>query len=114
MKLIDAQIRLSKLEMKYPKRLQKATKKGISDLVWTGTPTEFIELSKALFLSKCFNKGGVTYKEMFARLCSTFNIQIHNPHSAYTKMKERAEDRTLFLSKLKTVIETDMDYKDYK
>lgn len=85
-----------------------------SDLVWTASSTELIELSKALFLSKCFNDGSVTYKEMFSHLCSAFHIQVHNPHSAYTKMKERVEDRTLFLSKLKTIVETDMDNKDYK
>lgn len=65
MKLIDYQVKLSNLEIKHPKRLQKATKKATSDLVWTGTTTEFVELSKALFLYNCFNKGAITYKEMF-------------------------------------------------
>lgn len=85
-----------------------------STLHWTASPTEFIELSKALFLADCFNNGKITFKDLFDCLSAVFNLQIQNPHTAYTKMKERVEDRTLFLSKLKEAVEKDMDKKDYQ
>ncbi len=113
-KLIDTQIELLKTEMMLPQESRYVKDTKLPELHWTASPTEFIELSKALFLADCFNNGTKNYKEVFSILCSTFGIEIQNPHTSYTKMKERKSDRTIFLSKLKAVLERDMDEKDYK
>lgn len=83
-------------------------------LQWSGSSFEFIELTKALFLSKSFNKGEITYKDLFETLSYIFNVSVSHPHVAYTKMRERTSDRTLFLTKLKNLINEDMDNKDSK
>lgn len=83
-------------------------------LQWTGRPVEFIELSKALFLSKSINNGKIEYKKMFFILSKMFNVSINNSHQAYTKMRGRTEDRTIFLNKLIECVINDMDEKDNK
>ena len=65
-------------------------------LEWSGSTFEFIELSKALFLSKSFNEGELTFKDLFETLCDIFNVEITYPHAAYTKMRERVDDSVTF------------------
>lgn len=81
-------------------------------LKWTGSSFEFVELSKALYLSKSFNNGDISFKDMFDNLCRNFDVSINNPYAAYTKMKDRVENRTIFLTKLIESVEKDMDDKD--
>lgn len=51
---------------------------------------------------------------MFLSLSQIFNISVNNPNAAYTKMKDRVENRTIFLTKLIETVEKDMDEKDNK
>lgn len=74
-----------------------------SNLFWNGTPTEFIELTKALIENGSL-KGGTkgTQKEIIEDFSKTLNIEIKNPDKLLTDIKKRnIESETLFLDKLK-------------
>lgn len=81
-------------------------------LQWTGKDVEWVELMKALYLSGCFNHGEITFKELFRSFSDLANIYVEYPHIVYRKMRERVDNRTIFLSSLALLIEQDMEKKD--
>lgn len=93
---------------------QKDEQHSTPKLTWTAKPTELVELSKALYLTGCFNEGNISYVDMISGLSKILKVEIKNVHPTYTKMQDRAGDRTIFLSKLKDAILSDMDKKDNK
>ena len=86
----------------------------VSKLKWTAKPFEFVELSKALYYTSCFNNGEINFSELFDNLSELFGISVLHPHTIYTKMQNRVGDRSLFLSRLKENLERDMQNKDLK
>ncbi|WP_435087274.1 RteC domain-containing protein [Petrimonas sulfuriphila] len=83
----------------------------VSKLKWTAKPFEFVELSKALYYTPCFNNGEINFSELFDNLSELFGISVLYPHAIYMKMQNRVQDRTLFLSRLKENLERDMQKK---
>lgn len=113
-RLIDSQLKMLKtlsLDYRIISQDKSPTKRGLK---WTAKSIEFVELSKALYLTDCFNEGNITYKDLFSKLCELFDIDISNPHIPYAKMRDRTGDRALFLSKLKEFVIWDMNSKDSK
>lgn len=83
-------------------------------LRWTGKDVEWVELLKALHLSERFNHGEITFKELFRSFSLFANIHVKHPHIVYRKMRERVDNRTIFLSSLIRLTEQDMEEKDNK
>lgn len=83
-----------------------------SKLKWTAKPFEFVELSKALYYTSCFNNGEINFSELFDNLSELFGVSVLHPHAVYTKIQNRVGDRTLFLSRLKENLERDMEKKE--
>lgn len=74
-----------------------------SNLLWNGTPTEFIELTKSLIENGAL-KGGKkgTQKEIIEDFSKILNIEIKNPDKLLTDIKKRNNgSETLFIDKLK-------------
>lgn len=66
------------------------------------SPTELVELVKALIESKVVNG---TVKEIFEDFSKFFNVELKNPHKTFQDIKSRElGNETLFLDKLKSTL----------
>lgn len=66
------------------------------------SPTELVELVKALIESKAVNG---TVKEIFEDFSKFFNVELKNPHKTFQDIKNReVGNETLFLDKLKSTL----------
>ena len=82
----------------FPKEKEVTTVKH-NPLEWSGTPTEFIELVKALIVSKVL-KG--TQKDIINNLSGVFGLKINHPDKLIQDIINRnTGSETLFLDKLK-------------
>ncbi len=81
---------------------------------WTADISSLTELAYAILEAGCVNNGeaGVTAFVQF--LAETFNIKINRCSDLYYKMRTRSGNRTVFLNKLKKVLEARMDRDDEK
>lgn len=76
-----------------------------SDLNWTGTKMDFIELLYALHHYKIINGGNIEVKEIAKTLCKTFNLEIEDQvYRYYIDIKRRKKEKTPFLNTLATTL----------
>ncbi|MDO6813248.1 RteC domain-containing protein [Tenacibaculum soleae] len=83
---------INKIEQKDFKKIDSDNNK----LNWLGTPTELIELCKALVVNKSI-KG--TQKEIIRNFSGVLNVDIKDPKSPLQRLVKRY-DKTIFLDKL--------------
>lgn len=74
-----------------------------NSLNWKGTPTEFIELSKALFINGSITGKG-NQEDNINQLANLLNFKVNNPYKILNDIKSTRSNgsETLFLNKLKT------------
>lgn len=114
-RLIDSQIKFIRKIAVYNQNIfENRHPPPVSKLKWTAGIFEFVELSKALHYTSCFNNGDIDFNTFFKNLSKLFYFSVSHPDQYYNKMQDRVGDRTLFLSKLKVNLERDMDKKDSK
>lgn len=81
-------------------------------LKWQGTPTEFIELIKALI-----ENGNIkgTQADIISNLSNVFNVEIKYPNKLITDIKKRNNgSETLFLDRLKKTLLNYITQENYK
>jgi hypothetical protein len=76
---------------------------SINPIVWNGTPTELMELIKALIENRSIK--GDSQKNIIKLFTRLLNIDIKYPDKLITDIKKRSNgSETLFLDKLKTTL----------
>ncbi len=77
-----------------------------SQMHWTGTKAQLVELIYALYVSGCVNEGQAKQKELIRVFSKLFNIDLKHFHSTLNNIINRKDDpdneesRVLFLSRL--------------
>ena len=73
----------------------------LSDLLWTGTKTELVEMIYGLIASGSLRNGKAEIKKV-VKICELiFEIDLGNFYKTYGEIKARDQDPTKFIDKLK-------------
>ncbi len=80
-----------------------------TNLEWTATKNDLIELVYALQQVKAISSGKMSINKIVAVFSKIFNIELKDTHHAFHRMKTRGKSRTTFLDKLKIALEEYMD-----
>lgn len=72
-----------------------------SNLHWTGSKTELVELIYALYHSGCINRGAADIKLLALNFEYTFNVKLGNYYHTFIEIRARKSNRTKFLDSLK-------------
>lgn len=72
-----------------------------STLNWTGSYTELVELTYALYASGRINRGNTDIKELILAIQNLFNIQNNNYYHTFTELRGRKINPTKFMDTLK-------------
>jgi hypothetical protein len=88
-----------------------ALKNGEStkDIFWTESKNALIELIYALYVSGAISNGKTGIRKISSAFQILFRTQLGDIHHAFHRMKDRANNRTLFLDQLRTSLEEYMD-----
>ena len=73
----------------------------VTDLEWTATKNDLIELVYALQQIKAISYRKVSINKIITIFDKIFNIDLKDSHHAFHRMKTRAKSRTVFLDELK-------------
>lgn len=83
-----------------------------SNLNWTSSKTDLIELIYALKVSGAINSGTVNIKELIDVLSKLFNVEVTNYYKTYSEIKNRGKERTKFLNTLVYNLNAKLEYDD--
>ncbi|WP_418264201.1 RteC domain-containing protein [Flavobacterium faecale] len=98
---IENRIRKIKTKIKLKKKASQKAIKAQSNLQWTGTKTEFIELIYALYFAKVLNNGNISIKEIASTMGALFNMDIKDSlYRTYSEIKKRKAPSSIFLQRL--------------
>jgi hypothetical protein len=92
--------------------LNDSKNKTKSNLDWTASKTDLVELVYALKVSGAINSGHINTKELIELFSNTFNIDILNYYKTYSEIKNRSTERTKFLNKLLDNFQAKLEYDD--
>ena len=82
---------------------------------WTGKKTELIEQIYAWIEANSFNHGKISIKELVDYIEKVFNINVGDYYHVFLDMRGRKGDsRTIFLNKMKKLLNDRMDNADKK
>lgn len=107
LKLVGWKIRNNNIEQTKRNRFKAKIK-------WTGSIYEFVEFVYAALAARCFNNGEIDIKELMGALSEVFDFKVKNFYHVYTTIRKRADDRTIFLDKLKEKFMDKMEDADNK
>ncbi|MEZ7497856.1 RteC domain-containing protein [Flavobacterium sp. Arc3] len=79
------------------------------DVFWTESKNALIELIYALYASGAISNGKVGIRKISLVFQILFRTQLGDIHHAFHRMKDRTNNRTLFLDQLKSSLEQYMD-----
>ncbi|MAW94318.1 MULTISPECIES: RteC domain-containing protein [unclassified Leeuwenhoekiella] len=82
-------------------------------LDWSGTQTDLIELTYALYHAKVIHKGKADLIEIARALGSFFKLDTGDIYKTYAELKSRKKSRTKFLDELTVNLQHAMDRDDY-
>lgn len=83
-----------------------------SNLFWTGSKTDLIELIYALHSSGAINSGTADIKEMAAACEHIFNVDLGHYYHTFIELKARKTNRTKFIDQLKEALIKRMEESD--
>lgn len=110
---LAAKIIAEKLLAEYISDRINNLKEGIdsdnTELIWTGTKSELVELVYALFFANVIDKGRMKIGKMLSIFGKIFKQDLKNPSRTFTDIKGRTESRTAFIDNLKKLLEERMD-----
>ena len=81
---------------------------------WTADIIDLVEIVMALHERGAINNGEVSITDTINFFFNLFNLKPGNFFSTYAVMRNRANSKTLFLDKLKKLLENKMDRDDNK
>ena len=112
--IIYLKTEIDKLRRSKRKKYLKNTEVPSSNLCWSGSKTDLVEIIYALQASGALRNGQAEISRI-ANVCSNlFEIDLGNVYKTYSEIKSREIDRTKFIDKLKVSLETRMNYDDSK
>lgn len=79
------------------------------DIFWTDSKNALIELIYALYASGVISHGKIGIRKITLVFQILFRIPLGDIHHSFHRMKDRANNRTLFLDQLKSSLEQYMD-----
>ncbi|CAN1528155.1 Tetracycline regulation of excision, RteC [Flavobacteriaceae bacterium] len=79
------------------------------DIFWTESKNALIELIYALYVSGAISNGKTGIRKISSVFQIVFRTQLGDIHHAFHRMKDRANNRTLFLDQLRSSLEQYMD-----
>lgn len=86
---------------KFENPIQQNQQQFQSELQWTGTNLDFIELIYGLHLNKVINSGNKEVKEIAKTFCKAFNLDIEEQvYRYYIDIKRRKVNKTRFLTSM--------------
>lgn len=83
-----------------------------SNLFWTGSKTDLIELLYALHASNSINSGTADIKELASHFEHFYNIDLGNYYHTFIEIRSRKNSRTKFLDKLIEMLNLRMESMD--
>ena len=83
-----------------------------SNLFWTGSKTELIELIYALQSSGAINSGTANIKELASLFEQVFNIDLGNYYHTFIEIRARKCSKTKFLDALIEVLRKRLEESD--
>ena len=86
----------------------------LNNLSWTASKTDLVEIIYALQASGAIRNGQAEINKMALVCEKLFDLELGNFYRTYFEIKERKNDRTRFLTKLKTDLEQKMKNDDEK
>jgi len=81
---------------------------------WTGSNIELVELGYALFASDSINDGDVQINTLMNYLSEIFDFDIKGFYHAYCDIRDRIDNKTVYISKLKKKLLLKMEKDDIK
>lgn len=100
---------LSKTTPDETENLMFLNSRSNKNLFWSESKNALIELIYALYASGAIANGGTGISQISRVFQNLFNIQLGDIHHAFHRMKDRAGDRTSFLTQLQSSLEDYMD-----
>lgn len=101
---------LSKIEpYNHPGKLTTVLPFKNGKIRWTDSKNALIELLYALHVTGSISNGRISLKKLSILFQELFSVQLGDIHHAFHRMKDRTDDRTLFLNHLKKSLEQYMD-----
>ncbi len=110
--MLDSSIEWLTLGFAFSSDISKDKSHSQKSFHWTGDIIHLIELGYAVIESGCVNHGEVEIKAFMKFLSECFHIEIKRPSDFYYKMRSRIGSRTVFLDKMKKLLELRMDKSD--
>lgn len=110
LKLIDF-LHRKKKEIK-KKKLRDNGPRINSNLSWTATKTDLIELIYSLKTAGAINGGNATIKDMVDLFTDIFQVEIPNHYKVYSEIKNRTGERSKFTEKLTQSFNNKLDQED--
>lgn len=81
---------------------------------WTGSSIELVELGYALFASDSINDGDVQINTLMNYLSEIFDFDIKGFYRAYCDIRDRKDNKTLYINKLEKNLLLKMEQDDNK
>jgi len=72
-----------------------------SDLEWTGTIADLVELAYGIHETKRFNHGNIDINLLIEKLCIIFSFEVKDCYDTFRAIRRRVGSRTLFLDEMK-------------
>ena len=82
-------------------------------LDWSGSRTDLIELTYALYHAKVIHKGKADIIEIARALSNFFNMDPGDVYKTYSEIKSRKKSRTKFLDEMAMNLQLAMDREDF-
>lgn len=84
-----------------------------SDLFWSGTDSQFVELLMGLHSRGAINHGALNFSQLAEKLGNRLGFSSRNLHQIVKNIRSRKKDRTVFLKQLIESTERQMDERDF-
>ncbi|MFD2825761.1 RteC domain-containing protein [Leeuwenhoekiella polynyae] len=115
---LTAKLRCGELLTNYlTDRLKHLISPGIpveaARLDWSGSRTDLIELTYALYHAKVIHKGKADIIEIARALGNFFNMDPGDVYKTYSEIKSRKKSRTKFLDEMAMNLQVAMDREDF-
>lgn len=83
-----------------------------TDLKWTGTVADFIELMNGTIETKRLNNGDIALNDAVNQLCGLLSFEVKDCYDTFRAIRRRVGSRTLFLDEMIEKLNERMDNMD--
>lgn len=83
-----------------------------SDLRWSGTGADLVEMAYGALEAKRFNDGDIDENHLIEQLCQLFSFEVKDCYDTFRAIRRRVDSRTLFLDEMREKLNERMDNMD--